>query len=384
MEDDVRRELIAYFERNVGRPPRGARERVLAGLEATPRRVQRQFPAWAAAVAALLVAVLVVATLLAVRGAHPRTLPAGQTVVPVPRAGAATAYDEAHGSLVMFGGVANGTTPLDDTWTWDGARWTLRHPAVSPPSGASAAPAAPGQPPKLSLPRLLVADDAASGSLVLYGIPNSTWTWDGQSWHQVAAAPPARSADDTAAMAYDPGSRSVLLFLVPPGAGGQTWRWDGASWTELHPRTTPDVVDGSLAFDGSRLLLFGTPADQVQGRYVTQTWAWDGTDWSLLTPAVPLPSVIGFTAAYDQARGRVVVSLDYNGEPETWLWDGATWSRAHPQHEPPVRTGVAAWYDPRAQVVALYGGTDVGTTAAQGDIWTWDGSDWSSKERTRP
>lgn len=384
MDDDVRRALIAYFERDIGRPPFGARERVLAGLDASTQRPQRPYPAWVAAVAALFVAVLVVATLLAVRGVHPRTQPAGQNMVPVPRSGAAIAYDENRDVLVMFGGAVNGVTPVGDTWTWDGTCWTQRHPAVSPPLNAFGPQTTPGRATKpQSFPGLLMADDAASGSLVLYGIPGSTWTWDGQNWHGSSTAPPQRGTNDAVAMAYDPGSRSVLLYFVPQGGSGQTWRWDGATWTELHPRTTPDVVTGSLAFDGSRLLLFGTPSGQVQGQYVTGTWAWDGTDWSLRAPTVRLPVANAYAAAYDQARGRLVVYVDYTSGPETWLWDGATWSRVHPQHEPPARSGAAAWYDSHTREVELYGGAAVGTTTALGDIWAWDGTDWRSKEGTR-
>lgn len=385
-DDDVRRALVAYLERDIGRPPLGARERVLAGLDAASRPARRPYPAWAAAVGALLVAALVVATLLALRGLHPPAQPAGQHVVPVPRSGAAIAYDETRGVLVMFGGTANGTTPLGDTWTWDGARWTQRHPAVSPPLDGFAPQTTPGRGPKpQSFPGLLMADDAATGSLVLYGIPGSTWTWDGRSWHGLRTAPPQRGTNDMAAMAYDPATRSVLLYIAPVGAGAQTWRWDGARWTELHPTTTPDVVVGSLAYDGGRLLLFGSPFGQVQGRAVTRTWAWDGSDWSLLAPAVGLPVANSIAAAYDQARGRLVAYLgDTGAGPETWLWDGATWSRVHPQHEPPARAGAAAWYDSRTREVALYGGTEVASATAAGDIWTWDGTDWRSTEGTRP
>jgi hypothetical protein len=385
MEDDVRRALIAYLEQDIGRPPFGARERVLAGLNASTRHPQRTYPAWAAAVAAFLVSVLVVATLLAVRGVHPGTQPAGQNVVPETRSGAAIAYDSSRGVLVMFGGTVNGTTPLGDTWTWDGGRWIQRHPAVSPPLDAFLPKSTAGRAHKpQSFPGLLMADDPASGSLVLYGIPGSTWTWDGRSWHESSTAPPQRGTNDMAAMAYDPGSRSVLLYLVPQGGSAQTWRWDGATWTEFHPGTTPDVVTGSLAFDGSGLLLVGTPFGQVEGQYVTRMWAWDGTDWSLLAPAARLPVAASLAAAYDQADGRLVVYLDYPTGPETWLWDGATWSRAHPLHQPPARSGATAWYDPHTREVALYGGTTTGTTGALGDIWAWDGTDWTSKEATRP
>jgi hypothetical protein len=379
MERDVRSELNAYFERDIGRPPLGAQERVLAGLDASARRSRRPADlASVAALAALLVVVLVVATLLGARGLRP-SQPAGRNVVPVPRSGAAIAYDSDRGAMVMFGGTANGT-PLADTWTWDGGRWTQRHPAVSPPVSAFGPVTTPGRGAKPQFfPGLLMADDPASGQLVLYGIPGGTWTWDGQSWHGYPTAPPVRGANDGVAMAYDPGSQSVVLYLAPVGAAGQTWRWDGARWTELQPQTTPDVVHGSLAFDGRRLLLFGSPFGQVQGQNVTQTWAWDGTDWSLLAPAVRLPISGSYAAAYDQARRRLVVYLG----SETWVWDSATWSRAHPQHQPPDRSGAVAWYDSRGGEVALYGGTSADTPAVLGDLWAWNGTDWSLERTNR-
>ena len=44
--------------------------------------------------------------------------------LPVPRTGAATAYDPLRGRLVLFGGSAAGGVKLDDTWEWDGDSWT--------------------------------------------------------------------------------------------------------------------------------------------------------------------------------------------------------------------------------------------------------------------
>jgi hypothetical protein len=385
MEDDVRSALTAYFERDIGRPPHGARERVLAGLEASARRSRPPQLAWAAAVAAALIGALVVVTLLGVRGVH-RTQPAAQNEVPGPRSGAAVAYDAARGVVVMFGGTPDGTTALGDTWTWDGARWTRLHPAVSPPLDAFAPVVTPGRPPKpQTFAGLLMAYDASSRSLVLYGIPGSTWTWDGRNWHRHSTAPPQQGPGGAAAMAYDPRSRAVLLYFAPVGGSSQTWRWDGATWTEVHPTTTPDVVSGSMAFDGSRLLLFGSPFGLVQGQALTETWAWDGAEWSQLSPGVRLPISYSWAAAYDQARGRVVALVEPEGQSssETWVWDGTTWSREHPQHEPPARFRAMAWYDARAQRVVLYGGIGAGATTALGDMWAWDGTDWTMREETR-
>ena len=139
-----------------------------------------------------------------------------------------------------------------------------------------------------------------------------------------------------------------------------------------------------MAFDGRRLLLFGSPFGLVQGQPLTQTWAWDGREWSVLSPTVRLPSSISYTAAYDQAHGRLVAFIHPEATPsaETWLWDGANWSKEHPQHAPPARSGAAVWYDPRTHRVVLYGGLEA-RGAALGDMWAWDGSDWSLLKETK-
>jgi hypothetical protein len=70
---------------------------------------------------------------------------------PSPRAGATMAFDPATNQLVMFGGGA--FVSLDDTWTWDGAAWSLRRPAHHPSAREHAT----------------MAFDAGSGQLLLFG-----------------------------------------------------------------------------------------------------------------------------------------------------------------------------------------------------------------------
>lgn len=80
------------------------------------------------------------------------------------------AYDPVSRQVLMFGGLAEPLVPLDDTWTWDGATWTERHPGTSPPARWGAR----------------MAHDPARGEVVLfggYGL-NDTWIWNGTSWMQ--------------------------------------------------------------------------------------------------------------------------------------------------------------------------------------------------------
>src|SRR5262245_14013571 len=55
--------------------------------------------------------------------------------VPPPRASTHLAYDFNRGVTVMFGGwPAIGFPPTNDTWEWNGANWTARQLALTPPA----------------------------------------------------------------------------------------------------------------------------------------------------------------------------------------------------------------------------------------------------------
>jgi hypothetical protein len=95
--------------------------------------------------------------------------------VPTPpsRSLAQTVTDERTDTIVLFGGVE-----VNDTWTWDGLRWTQRQPRHTPPVRSSTGPM-PG-----------MAYDAARGEVVVFGGSNmgtplnDTWTWNGRDWKQ--------------------------------------------------------------------------------------------------------------------------------------------------------------------------------------------------------
>jgi hypothetical protein len=392
MRDPLRREIFEVFDRQVGRPPAGIRERVLRGLaEPRPR------PVWhrglLPAVAAVALGALVVAALLISRSTQqqqhgvPAASPATPVSSPSPaetpqaRIGAATVYDQARGRLVMFGGkipdlAAPATGQIepgavtDETWTWDGTRWARPAPPAKPPARENA----------------LIAYDAARRQVVLYGGGlgttlqdqelHDTWTWDGSTWTErpsTAAPPPSyQPALTGAVMAYDPASRTILLYVVTSqklAITTETWRWDGARWTMPHPATEPAVVGAAMVSDGRRLLLVG--GTTVAGQ--PETWAWDGAGWSRLTPATPLPA--GAAAfAYDAARGRVValVAPPSAGPWQTWTWDGTTWVMLRPAHTP-SRAVSRLYDDTRSGLVVAY---QPGRAGDQD--WTWDGTDWSA------
>jgi hypothetical protein len=137
---------------------------------------------------------------------------------PSVRRGASLAYDAAHSTVVLFGGWAGGAVDLNDTWTFDGVRWTQQTPATSPAVRFGAS----------------LAYDPASSRLALFGGRSTvkasnfadTWTWDGSTWTQQtpAVSPPAGvsvpMADGTAALPpFDPGTPPMLY------AASGFWAW---------------------------------------------------------------------------------------------------------------------------------------------------------------
>jgi hypothetical protein len=205
-----------------------------------------------------------------------------------------------------------------------------------------------------------------------------TWTWDGNAWSERKADPAPDLSDPL--MAYDPSSRSVLLFGVRLGGGATptaTWTWDGSGWKHLFPARSPAAhVSGNLAYDpaSKRILLFGG-FNHSEG-YLNDLWTWDGNSWVEEHPMrSPSPRV---GAAMAAAPGGLLLFGGSQGGKvfgDTWRWTGTSWAEATPGAAPRPRAGAAAVYDGVHQALVLFGGAipEVGLT---NELWKWDLSGW--------
>ena len=202
-------------------------------------------------------------------------------------------------------------------------------------------------------------------------IPQVSGTRSSPSVSASNVGPPS---DLGASMAYDSSSRLVLLV-----AGSTTWTWDGRSWTQQHPRSSPQNLRGSLAYDGvtSSVILLGwtNPGDEIQ------TWSWKEGNWTQLHPAAQPPGPgYGFSLASDARSKRV---LAFGGccaqdvlPSQTWSWDGSTWSRLQPKTTPSDRVNVNFAYDAAIERTVLFGGNVRSSGSQSNDLWTWDGGTW--------
>jgi hypothetical protein len=318
-----------------------------------------------AAVAAVLAVAMIAALVVGSYLLRSNVVPSKPGPPPAPRTSASVAYDQARGQLVLFGGV-DGSTLLNDTWTWNGKAWTQHHPAATPPAREQAA----------------MAYDPFRRTVLLFGgltwtrPPRSvevnlsdTWTWDGRAWtqHQPQHVP-ALTESWLTAMAFDPISQMVLLYgHTAADYTMQTWEWNGSDWIQLHPLADPGIDMPTMVSTADHALLLGVGA-QIGGRYFTQTWRWDGSDWKRLEPQFNLPADPFFATAFDEQRNRIV-ALDTNGE--TWTWDGVSWMRQHPSAFP-SGMGYVVYVSALHEVISWGDQYNVGN----GELWAWDGANW--------
>ncbi|MCW5830374.1 MAG: hypothetical protein KIT79_13790 [Deltaproteobacteria bacterium] len=177
---------------------------------------------------------------------------AGGFGLPPERHGAASAYDEVNGSIVVFGGALT--------------------------SGLSA----------------------------------ETWLWDGSAWSFVPVSGfPRPRHREGAAMAFDPVSGAVLLFGGQGTSGllSDTWLWDGEYWTVLATTgsTPPPMRDASLARAGGLGLILAGGTD-ASGASVPGEWFWDGMDWHQLGTFDSSAGRGLAAVAYDEMTEMVVIA----------------------------------------------------------------------------
>lgn len=191
-------------------------------------------------------------------------------MVPPARSGASLTWDYATSSLILFGGSGPSGLPLADTWSYAGGVWTNLTSSLS--SAPTARTAFAMSYDSADAVVVLYGGLGASGGLL-----NDTWTFDGARWWNVTAgagvSPGARSG---AAFTYDSGRGLLVLY---GGSNGQilgdTWSFTHGAWGFLVGNTTTSPgtrVNAVEAFDPSDgyLLLFGghTPLSSKVGTWL--------------------------------------------------------------------------------------------------------------------
>jgi len=308
--------------------------------------------------------------------------PLAPTHVPYGRYGAGLTFDASPADhfLFLFGGGYPEDTPPNIFWGFDAGNWT----EVAPPTNQP-------QPTYGSSMAFDAVDGYVvffGGYAQASGYLNQTWSYRSGIWTQLNE-PTAPSPRIWASMAWDPVTSADLLF----GGNSygtlknDTWQFVGGHWTELcaggttpcafgqYPPTPREGAGLAYEHNSELMVLFGGSA--ATGIH-NETWGWYGGYWSNYTalertfPQQPSPRA--YAGFVDDARdGEDVLFAGSNGTgalDDTWVltsvysgWKqvgscGGPGQVACSGSTPSARSSFSMVYDSNDQVVLVTGGTN--------------------------
>lgn len=264
--------------------------------------------------------------------------------------------------------------------------------------------------PITNLTGFATAYDAADGYDLLFGgyavassiETNETWIYRLGEWTQLHpnASPPALWQPS---MAYDPQTRSVILFgglNNYSSESNETWSFAGGNWSLLSPGRSPAGRGGaSLVFDAADryLLLFGgsDPYDSYPYVNFNDTWSFNATGrWTPLRTNGSAPNCSLAASEYDPTTGKVYTFSGMTYQPTTyfadcsnatWEYSAGNWTNLTGPVAPSARDMSAFGFDPALGEALLYGGqnyTPNGNTF--NDLWSLEGGSWTLLASSAP
>lgn len=340
----------------------------------------------------------------------------------------------------------NAGSQFGDVWMWNGTNW-VSSPIVFPTEQDSV------------IGNEISDTNNSRGVLVRYGSGTAAspftlgvssginvgdvWMWDGSKWVSSSISIPAEQdavignevTDTTNARGilnlYGSGTTANPLKLgIEPGTNtGDVWMWDGSKWvssaiihpTVVFPKEQDSVIGNEITDTLNSYGLItrqgaGTAASPftigvTPGNTPGQSLMWDGNNWVLTTIVIPLEqdSVIGnelsdtsgslgILTRNGQGTAASPFTIGINGGTTTgdvWMWDGTNWTPTpitHPAEvDGIVGNEITDTINSRGILSKLGGGTaaspyrvGINAGSANGDVWMWDGTNWVPTQITHP
>jgi hypothetical protein len=302
---------------------------------------------------------------------------------PERRSGQAMAFDPVRRVVIVFGGLLDDLSYLNDTWEWNTVTktWTNVTPGASPAARQGA--------------RLV--HDATNGRLVLFGGVDAntfyadTWVWNlsAHTWTPLATTANSPAGRPFVGRTF-PGAtfnpnagHGVTVFGgigYPAGSGtvtdfNDTWELRGTVWTDVTPAggNPPGRGWTQLVWDPlfTRIVMFAGYRVAAPAQSYGDTWSFANGAWSEIVPQAAGPGIRdSHGMAYDTARNRIVVFGGYLAD--VLELDGVAWTQAGRTDWPASQDRHVVAYDDDRDVVFLYGGsTEVWEYSVPAHTWTW-------------
>lgn len=280
------------------------------------------------------------------------------------------AFDGETNSLILVGGVCIDSNTTEDTYSWDGDKWTKLTVATTIDRAFGGA----------------IAYDAArkillqyGGTIAFAGSRVGTYGFHDGDWSVI---------NDT----LSPGPRSLpVTFTFPQNNalylyGGhdesqayeQLWVRANGQWSEVTGDNKPSLCDNPLGtFDSDRQRFIIVCA-------AGNVFEFDGTTWTNKKDMKDKPPARRLAQlSYNPSLKKTVLFGGYDDSDfvdQTWLWDGTVWTRVKKNPAPP-RAQAVMWYDTTMKKTLLYGGIGRQDKDSRierfADMWSFDGTGWT-------
>lgn len=300
----------------------------------------------------------------------------GQTPsTPLVRNAHALIYDEHLNKTILFGG-ADSEKVLNDTWEFDGERWSLILTNNSP---------SPRTFPAVTYDSVRKKILLFGGNRVLFGknesdykFLNDFWIFDGKTWEQLDAPAPIGRAE--ASFTFDRQRQKAVLFggyRIENGTMkplSDTWEWDGKSWQKMAEGIPSARSGAAIAYDEqhNKVILFG---GGIKSGGADETWEWNGKTWKKINSAKTEPRY-NSTMVYDPNRKKIVRFGGWDGKQrvgDTWEFSGKSWKKLNIS-SPEARNHTVMVYHHQNKKIVLFGGHN--GDFVFGDTWEFSGIRW--------
>jgi hypothetical protein len=317
---------------------------------------------------------------------------------PSARYGHATAFDGSRNKVIVFGGWDMSSSGTNDLWDWNATTgaWTqvlTGAEAGLPARRSFASMVFDADRSRLQIVAGLVPYYSESVG-VYYGFVGSSEVWELEPatarFTDRSTGDPVPDPRSSHAMAYNPATGKTYVFggtdpMMSANEFADLWEWDGARWSKVATETSPSVrSSAAMAYDPARknLIMFGGTSSS--GRVTpNDTWEWSSAtrQWTpMKIKDSPAPR-LAHAMVTDTTRGKILmfggsVSTP-EGSAELWEWDGTsqTWADRSPASSSPAPAGrkyPAVSFDGGLGKLIVYEGNVPDSSQSNSSYWEWD------------
>ena len=215
--------------------------------------------------------------------------------------------------------------------------------------------------------------------------PASVNEWDGNNW--TISEAPGPMGRRGGGLVYDESTKETFLFggvttgkVQPDSVLLDAWSWDGRNWKKLN--TSCPVKEPEATYDpvNKRILVYGDANNKTVVDYnlpaVFELWEYKNDVWKKLSAVGP--NIAGSRKiSFDASRNKLVVPVFSENNLTVWEWSDSKWTKKEFGKEcPGYRNRFAMAYQTVEKAIYLFGGLSA-ERKELGDLWKWDGRQWT-------